>query len=105
MLYRRGDDVQAEGPNPLSSVRVRPTYPGYTLAGHRRPTHHANVAILGFRLTPARSLAFRRTPPGFRLTPARSLAFRRTPPGFRLMTHVAMAKTAVAPLPSPFAAS
>jgi len=105
MLCRRGDDVQAEGPNPLSSVRVRPAYPGYTLAGNRRPTHHANITILGFRLTPLRSLAFRRPAARFRLTPACSLAFRRPAARFRLTTHVAMAKTAVAPLPSPFAAS
>jgi hypothetical protein len=65
----------------------------------RRLTHHANVVVLGFgfRLTPARRLAFRRTSPGFRLTPARRLAFRRT-------SHAAVAKTAIAPLPSAFAA-
>ena len=60
MLRQYGDDAPAEGPNPLSSIRVRPVYPGCVLAVRRRPTHHANVVILGFRLTPTRSLAFRR---------------------------------------------
>jgi hypothetical protein len=113
MLCRRGDDVQTEGPNPLSSVRVRPVYSGYALAVRRCPTHHPNVAILGFRFTalvtrrvkPARSLAFRRTPPGFRLAPARSFTFRRPAARFRLTPGVAVAKTAVVPPPSRVATS
>ena len=112
MLCRHGDHMQTEGPNPLSSVWVRPVYPGYALTVRRCPTHHTNVAILGFRFTaavarrvqPARRLAFRRTPARFRLTPARSFTFRRPATRFRFTTGVAVAKAAVAPLSSPFAA-
>jgi hypothetical protein len=74
------------------------------------------------RVKPARSLAFRRTPPGFRLapawpfafrrpaarfrlTPARSFTFRRPAARFRLTPGVAVAKTAVVPPPSRVATS
>lgn len=122
MPHLSGDDVQAEGPNPSSSIRVRPVYPDWTLAMRRRRTHVTDVVILGFRLTSAwplafrltsarlsfpasRSLAFRRTSPGFRLAPAWPFTFRRPATRFRLTTRVAVPKTAVAPMPSPVAAS
>ena len=83
-----GDDVQAEGPNPSSSIRVRPVYPVWTLAMRRRRAHLTDVVILGFRLTSASRLTFRRPTAGFAFTP-----------------HVAVAETTFAPLPSRVAAS
>jgi hypothetical protein len=117
-----GDDAQAEGPNPLSSIRVRPVYPDWALAMRRCRAHLTDVVILGFRLTSARRLTFRRPTAGFRLTSARRLTFRRPTAGFRLTSarrltfrrptagfaftpHVAVAETAVTPLPSCVAAS